>query len=310
MADVFHRDRGRAWDLRQQSLRLWQEWLGELAERGHRIPHREGLLLLADDPAQRERLEGLVERRRALGLPLELWERERLELLTPEIPQPALAGLFSERDGQLDPGAALTALADDAASRGLTTRSDAAVAIEPHQGGWQVRLAAGGSEAAGWVVLAAGVAGSALLEAAVGKEARTWELEPVLGQALELELDQPLALNWPGAVVWRGINLVPRPDLAEGRGLWLGATLEPGRRADPHQLAGMRHLDGAAPDWLRRARVLRHWQGLRPRPVGRPAPLLEAPAAGLLLVGGHYRNGILLAPATAAWVAERIEAPV
>lgn len=108
-------------------------------------------------------------------------------------------------------------------------------------------------------------------------------------------------------VVWRGVNLVPRPDLEGGRRLWLGATLEPGREADPDQLRELRGLGGAAPEWLRQARVVRRWQGLRPRPVGRPAPLLEQPAPGLLLAGGHYRNGILLAPASAAWVAGQIE---
>jgi len=28
---------------------------------------------------------------------------------------------------------------------------------------------------------------------------------------------------------------------------------------------------------------------------------------GLLLTSGHYRNGVLLAPATAAWVLEQLE---
>jgi glycine/D-amino acid oxidase-like deaminating enzyme len=55
--------------------------------------------------------------------------------------------------------------------------------------------------------------------------------------------------------------------------------------------------------------VVRQWQGLRPRPLGRPAPLLECLAPGLLLAGGHYRNGVLLAPASAEWVVEQIEAP-
>ena len=49
--------------------------------------------------------------------------------------------------------------------------------------------------------------------------------------------------------------------------------------------------------------MLRQWQGLRARPEGRPAPLLEALEPGLLLASGHYRNGVLLAPASAAWVA-------
>ena len=54
--------------------------------------------------------------------------------------------------------------------------------------------------------------------------------------------------------------------------------------------------------------MLRQWQGLRPRPRQRPAPLLEPIAPGLLLASGHYRNGVLLAPASAEWVLEQIEA--
>jgi glycine/D-amino acid oxidase-like deaminating enzyme len=310
MADSFHRDRGRAWELRQRSLELWTRWRLELARRGHPIPYRSGVLLVAADGAEEQRLAALGARKRALGLPLEPWDRRRLEQLEPGLPQPSLAGLHSGRDGQLDPGSALAALAADGRERGLTLRAEAAVALRPGDGGWRVELAGGGVERAVWVVLAAGCASGTLLKAAgvdTGPDGGPWELEPVLGQALELELDGPLPTHWPGAVVWRGINLVPRPDLEGGRRLWLGATLEPGREADPDQLRGLRDLGGAAPAWLRQARVVRRWQGLRPRPLGRPAPLLEQPAPGLLLVGGHYRNGILLAPASAAWVAGQIE---
>jgi glycine/D-amino acid oxidase-like deaminating enzyme len=99
------------------------------------------------------------------------------------------------------------------------------------------------------------------------------------------------------------VNLVPRP----GRRLWLGATLEPERTAGaPETLAELRRLGGHAPAWLLEATVVRQWQGLRARPDGRPAPLLEPLEPGLLLASGHYRNGVLLAPASAAWVAEQI----
>lgn len=310
MADSFHRDRGRAWELRQRSLELWGQWHRELAHRGQPIPYRAGVLLLAADGAEEERLTALGARKRALGLPLELWDRQRLERLRPALPQPSLAGLHCGRDGQLDPAAALAALAADGRQRGLAMRSEAAVALHPERGGWRVELAGGGAEQAAWVVLAAGTAAGALLEGVPGIERGRWVLEPVLGQALELELEleAPLPGNWPGTVVWRGLNLVPRPDLENGRRLWLGATLEPGAAADPAELIQLRQLGGAAPEWLRRAKVVHHWQALRPRPLGRPAPLLEQPAPGLLLAAGHYRNGVLLAPASAAWVAERIEA--
>jgi glycine oxidase len=37
--------------------------------------------------------------------------------------------------------------------------------------------------------------------------------------------------------------------------------------------------------------------------------LLEQLEPGLVLASGHYRNGLLMAPATAEWVAQQLEAP-
>ena len=117
---------------------------------------------------------------------------------------------------------------------------------------------------------------------------------------------QPLCqgsnLPWKGCLIWKGINLVPRPH----RRLWLGATVEPGEEASAPALADMQSLEGTAPAWLQQAEVLSQWQGLRARPSGQPAPVLEQPRPRLLVVSGHYRNGILLAPACANWAAEQI----
>lgn len=318
MAHAFQRSSGRGWRLRQRSLGLWSQWRRELEGLGHPIPWRAGVLLAAANADALAKQARLVRERQQHGPPLELWGREQLEALTPALPPGAPGGLHSPADGQLDPGAAMAAFAADARCHGLSAREDTAVALEPQGDCWRVALQGGGTLEAEWVVLTAGLACRDLL-AGLGQE---WPLEPVLGQALELELT-PLELtsmgdptggdpppwNWPGAVVWQGINLVPRPDLPGGHRFWLGATLEPGVAADPAALAALRDLSGAAPPWLRQARLVRQWQGLRPRPVGRPAPLLEVIAPGLLLAAGHYRNGVLLAPASAEWVAGAIEAP-
>ena len=76
-------------------------------------------------------------------------------------------------------------------------------------------------------------------------------------------------------------------------------------REDPLTL--MRNLNEQAPEWLRSATVVGHWSGLRARPVDHPAPLLEVLEPGLILASGHYRNGVLLTPGTAEWVATAIE---
>ena len=314
MAQVFHRSRGRAWRLRQQSLALWHTWRQDLAGRGRPIAWREGLLLLAADSGEAERLQRLQGERAPQGVPLEWWGPEQLEPLRPAPPGPAVGALHSPRDGQLDPTQAMEAFHSDATASGLTSRIDTVAALERARGsgGWQAVLASGLRLEAEWLVLCAGAASAALLEPLLNPAGGLNQplLEPVLVQALELELPTALAAggwNWPGALVWQGVNLVPRPDLPGGRRFWLGATLEAGRQGDPHALAALRTLGGGAPAWLRESGERRRWQGLRARPAGRPAPWLEQVAPGLLVATGHYRNGVLLAPATAQWVAEQIE---
>ena len=51
--------------------------------------------------------------------------------------------------------------------------------------------------------------------------------------------------------------------------------------------------------------MLPHYSALK---VAEQFRVLEAIAPGVLLASGHYRNGVLLTPATAAWVVEQIEA--
>jgi glycine/D-amino acid oxidase-like deaminating enzyme len=57
------------------------------------------------------------------------------------------------------------------------------------------------------------------------------------------------------------------------------------------------------------AEILQTWSGLRPRPVDRSAPIIEkwADYDNVIVATGHYRNGVLLAPATAQVVREMME---
>ena len=102
-----------------------------------------------------------------------------------------------------------------------------------------------------------------------------------------------------------GAYLVPRDD---GR-LLVGATVERVGFDTRVTAAGMRGLLDAAlaaAPMLGDFTVSETWAGLRPgTPDGRP--ILGATAIeGLFVATGHYRNGILMAPATAAVIAGAI----
>jgi glycine oxidase len=128
-------------------------------------------------------------------------------------------------------------------------------------------------------------------------------VEPVKGQML--------ALAVPAGFVHRatwvpGVYLVPRDD---GR-LLLGATVESAGFDERVTAQGMRELLDAAliaAPGLAGFSITEQWAGLRPgTPDGLPF-VGPTPLDGFWLATGHYRNGILLAPATARSIADAIE---
>ncbi|KKZ12962.1 MAG: hypothetical protein TQ37_04870 [Candidatus Synechococcus spongiarum 15L] len=301
--------RGRSWRLRRASIALWHQWLPLLGP----IPRQWGLTVLCHQPDDGEGLRTLVRQRQGEGFPL-AW-RTREDLLTR---WPALAatdlqgGLWSPQDGQLDPAPLLTALAEGAEHLGVQRWSAQVTGLTPDGRDWRLRLQTSDpglptTLPASAVVLCTGLGTGRLLAAPDSPVQLNWPMTSVLGQAAALHCPMLPPPGLPGPVIWRGVHLIPRPQHQQ---LWIGATVEPGDQSWAHYLDRMLQLDGAAPPWLRQARVLRRWQGVRARPVGRPAPLLAILAPGLLLTSGHYRNGILLAPATAAWTACQLGFPL
>jgi glycine oxidase len=126
---------------------------------------------------------------------------------------------------------------------------------------------------------------------------------PVKGQMLALEAPVGFVRHatWiPGAYV------VPRDD---GR-LLVGATAERGRgdvRVTAAALAALLQAALRAAPALGDFAVSETWAGLRPgTPDGRPF-IGDTPIERLFVAAGHYRNGILLAPVTAALIADFVE---
>ena len=294
MAEVYQRRSGRGWRLRRRSMELLEQWQQHLA-----LPVHRGLLLLASDPQEWERQQRLVQQSQYLELLSSAALKAKVSQgVLPKLPEEVLGGVWSSRDGQLDPFQWIQRMQVAGTEQGLEQVEANVTGIDGDGSRpWKLTLDNGSELSCDWLVLAAGLGSSQLLEI-VGL---SLPMEPVLGQALELQLGSDQT-TWNGCLIWKGINLVPRPN---GQ-LWLGATLEPGTKASALELADLQSLQGTAPAWLQQAQVLRQWQGLRARPSGQPAPVLEQPQPRLLVVSGHYRNGILLGPACADWAAEQI----
>ncbi|NJP10862.1 MAG: FAD-binding oxidoreductase [Leptolyngbyaceae cyanobacterium RU_5_1] len=327
MAVISQKTRGNALQMRLTSIQRYDTWIPQLETlTGCRIPfNRHGILRLCFAGEDLDFWRSLAEIRREQGWQLDVCDRNHLAAHYPQLNLDGVIGaVYSPRDRQVDPTALTLALVAAAEQKGVTFLFDTAVTSAdcgdppnpPSQGGQQggpirrIHTTADPLET-DWLVIAAGL-GSTPLTAHLQHPV---EIRPVLGQAMHVRLSQPLGQpDLQPVITGNDVHIVP----LSGSDYWIGATVEFPDPADvlkaaplqpnPELLAAMLQQAIAFYPALATATVLRTWSGLRPRPHGRPAPIIEPlPGyANVLLATGHYRNGVLLAPATAERVREAI----
>jgi glycine oxidase len=301
LAPVTEADFGEAELLRLnlESAEMWPGFAAELEERtGMPTGYvRCGALAVAvdrDDAEECARLHSLQE---SLGLAAHRLAPSKARVLEPGLAPRLAAAIDAPDEAQADPVALVAALARACQDAGGTLIVAKATGLTQTAGRVTGVQTDAGDVAAGAVVLAAGAWSSAL-----DPDVR---VRPVKGQLLHLRSRagaQPLARR---IVRTPRCYVVPRPD---GR-VVVGATSEE-RGFDTTIDAGAVHrlLEAAwevLPDVLE-LEFVGAAAGLRPgTPDNRPL-IGRARRDGLFHATGHYRNGILLAPGTAARVVEAL----
>jgi glycine oxidase len=290
-------------DLELDSLRRYPAFVAGLETlTGRSCGHRtEGTLWVALDRDQAGDLERLAAMQRAKGLAARWLTSQDVLAREPHVSGRVVAGLLIDEDHQVDPRALSAALGAAIGALGGRLMTGHRVTRVEHAGGRVTGVSgvAGGTAfrvASDVAVLAAGV-WSGDVEAPVP----ALGIRPVKGQIVRLA----------GPDLVRHVVRTPEVYLVPRRGgeLLVGATMEEqGLDALP--------TAGAILDLLREAwRVLPGVYDLAVTELSvgfRPAvrdhrPVIGAAATrGLFVATGHFRNGVLLAPATAHHLAEWI----
>lgn len=327
MGIISHKVKGRTWQLREASIRRYASLIPELQAATQQPistnPH--GILSLWYDDGDRPKWEKLVADRQAQGWSLDIWERDRIAATCPYLNlADVAAATYSPQDGQVHPQELTTALIKAAELRGVTFHFNQAVDTlifaDSHSnsdGDRQCIGAQAGADrmAADWVIVAAGLGSVNLFPAATPPLA----LMPVLGQAMRLRLPKPLSEQaFQPVINGNDIHILP---LGAGD-YWVGATVEFPPDQDLQMVKATLEFEPIAARFdavrqgaiamcpaLARADVVETWHGLRPRPQGQAAPVLQwaMGCTNVFLATGHYRNGVLLAPASAAVVRQALE---
>jgi glycine oxidase len=280
----------------------WPEFAAELGEASGMDPGfiAGGALHVALDRDEAAELRRRYDLMNSLGLEAEWLSATACRELEPGLNPSLTGGIRAPHEAAIVPAALVRALLAACERAGVEVVTGATVVAAAIEGDriTGVTTADGAEHRADAVLLAAG-AWSGVAEWL--PDAARPEVRPVKGQILTLCGDRAAA----GIVVTERVYLVPR---ADGR-LIAGATVEE-MGFDTRVTAGGVH------ELLREAyRVLpevaeleleRAVAGLRP---GTPdnAPIVGRGALeGLVLATGHFRNGILLTPLTAAGVAAEL----
>lgn len=288
------------------SARSWPAFAAELEEAsGRRIGYRaDGTLAVAFDDDDLRVLEELHRYHVELGLGGERLRGRECRAVEPLLNPRVRGGILVAGDHQVDARAVTAALlvAGERAGVDLCRERVAELLVDGGKA-TGVRLAGGDEIAAGAVVLAAGCRSARL--PGLPPEAAP-PVRPVKGQILRLwgPPDQPVLGHSLRALrQGRSVYLVPRSD---GR-IVVGATQEE-KGFDPTVTAGaVRELLEDAIELVPAVGELELVEAIARLRPGTPdnAPILGPSALpGLVLATGHYRNGVLLTPVTAAAISE------
>jgi glycine oxidase len=258
---------------------------------------RAGVLKVGYGARVVERLEREVAWQARARLPVQRLSGRGLRAREPALSTKLAGGIWFEEDAMLDPRALLSALRVAAERGGAKFRSGSFVKrIALEQGrATGVELDDGTLVKGSHVVLAAGSWTSL-----VAPSQRMPRIVPARGQIVELRTSVPVLSS---VVFGPDCYLVPR---ADGR-LLVGSTLEfVGFKREVTAGAVAKLLSAAIRlvPALAEAELASSWASFRPYTPDQ-LPLLgpSASSGGAILMSGHYRNGILLAPISARIVA-------
>jgi glycine oxidase len=282
-------------ELGLRSLASYPEFVARIeADSGERVElEQDGTLHVALNHEEAEQLAATAQLLEAAKADCELMDGAGARRVEPQISERVAAALLIRNHGYVAPAPLAAAIARAAASRGVALSSVRAIGLQEAGGRLTVQTTDAAIPADA-VVIAAGSWSSQL------QAGSAW-VKPIRGQLVQLRAARRAA----GRIVWGpGCYVVPWRDGS----VLVGATAEDVGYDESATVGGVRRLLDAAVDLLPELEAAR-FEDVR---VGlRPMTRDELPVIGrsstipnLFYAAGHYRNGILLAPLTAQFIAD------
>ncbi|MGY4691257.1 glycine oxidase ThiO [Salibacterium sp. K-3] len=286
----------------RQSRDMFPDLIPELEEKsGTAVSYVcNGMLKVADTPAEKSRLEQMYYFQKQAGEQVEWLEPEQVKAVDKSVAEGHFGALYIYGDGQVKAPELTRAYAGAAVREGADFYEYTPV----------LRFILDGSRVTGvetpqgyfyadQIVLAGG-AWSRFIPPFGGQLP---PLIPVKGECVGLHSREPILEKTVHA---SDFYIVPKP----GGSIIIGATEregEMGKEVSAEAVQTLLHKACRLVPGLSRASWERTWSGVRPQSLDGKPYLGQTAFDGLWMAAGHYRNGILLSALTGKWMAEVLE---
>jgi len=289
-------------ELAAEGLRLYPGFVAELEEEtGFHIDfQRLGAVELATSRKEWAELQARAERQAALGIPSAALTSSDLRKHAPLARQDVAGALFYPQDASVDPRDIMAALRIACQAAGVEIREGTRIAgIHPNAGSVRVETSEGTIEAPA-AVLACGAWSSEIPVAGLAVPRAFPVRGHLIGYQLEPHSIGPVLRHGHTYLLQRSGGFVIAGTSSEQVGF--------DRTLDRTVISDIQTRAAAMVPALARCQSSEAWAGFRPAIEGDQPALGRAGETALWLAYGHYRNGILLAPATAHRIADGITA--
>ena len=301
MGHMYQKRKGRSWALRKQSIELWPKWIEFLQKFNNELNIEKPLIQLTADEEKFKKLENFVYVNNDLNLRILEKESIFIKNINKAFQTKNIKGLISLKDGRINAVSLLKTLDRYLKHKKINFLKEEIIKIRKSNNQW-ISTTRDNEEIKSDVVI---LCNSLKAIDLIDNLSHNIKLKPVLGQAIEVDVNDAEVdlLSLPKQFNIDGTNIIPKSK----NKLIIGSTDEYSTKPDNNIFEKLTKFLDEKPSWLVKGNISRKWYGIRSRPDGEPSPIMKNLEEGLIICTGFYKNGILLAPACAKWVANEIK---
>ena len=301
MGNMYQKRSGRSWDLRQQSIALWPQWISYLQKFNYELNIEKPLIQLTTNEEKFKKLKKFIYENNNQGL--KILERDSILIknINKAFQTKSIKGMISFKDGRINAETLLKTLNKYLKHKKTNFIEEEIIKVRKSNNQWISTTRNNEDIKSDMVILCNSLKAVDLIDS----PSHNIKLKPVLGQAIEIEINDAEVdlFSLPKQFNIDGKNII----LKSNNKLIIGSTDEYSTKPEENTFEKLTNFLNKQPSWLMNGKISKKWYGIRSQPVGEPSPIMKNLKDGLIICTGFYKNGILLAPACSKWVANEIK---